>query len=86
MSIKIVNEYITEVLQLKSFEEELKQAKSKHRVQPVSPSSNTNPDDQRSTDQNDSNEEDELEIIKNLGLTGNPMLRKLTDPTINQTR
>ena len=58
MSLKIVNEYITEVLQLESFKEELERAKAKYKVQPVRPSSDTNSDDQnKNSKENNDNPE-----------------------------
>ena len=84
MSLKIVNEYITEVLQLKSFKEALKQAQAAYEVQPVSPSSDTNPD----PDQRDSEAKREMERKRNealllkLSAGGDPDLESL----LNQTR
>ena len=84
MSLKIVNEYITEVLQLESFKKELERAKTEHEVQPVSPSSNTNPDEQRNPDQRDSKNEEEknLALLLKLSAGGDPDLESL----LNQTR
>ena len=67
MSIKIVNEYITEVLQLESFKKELERAKAKYKVQPVSPSSDTNSDDQNNNSK-ENNDNPEILVDPNAEL------------------